>query len=276
MRAQLFGIDVDVLRLREAAERIRGWCESPLDHCHVVVTPNVQHVLLFQRNEDFKQAYACADLVVADGWPLITASRFLASHALPERVAGSDLAPAVLEASQNSENGRPLRVFLLGGRPGVPEKAARNICRKWTRVEVVGTDSPAFGFEQDEAEQSRMVQKVNAASPDFVIVGLGSPKQEVFLSNWQSELRAKVAIAAGATIDFLAGEQKRAPQWIRRLRLEWFHRACSDPMRLGPRYIWGAIGLAGLLSAEIGRKLCAQPEVSLERESNECARLGIE
>src|SRR5690606_3193845 len=124
-----------------------------------------------------------------------------------------------------------------------------------------------FGFERDDAEQLRMLEKVNAVSPDLLIVGLGAPKQELWLSKWRYQLRAKVAIAAGATIDFLAGEQKRAPKLFQSLRLEWLYRACSAPIRRGPRYLGDALGLGSRLTKSVARQLLTPSDVDLEPDS---------
>jgi N-acetylglucosaminyldiphosphoundecaprenol N-acetyl-beta-D-mannosaminyltransferase len=129
-----------------------------------------------------------------------------------------------------------LRVFLLGAAPGIAEQAADRIRKQWPNVDVVGTYSPPLGFENDEAENARTIAAMAAVEHDLLIVGLGAPRQEVWVHNNRHELPAKVAICAGATIDFLAGHRHRSPVWMRRLGLEWFHRVCSEPRRLAGRY----------------------------------------
>lgn len=227
----LFGMRVARVTMGETVERVLGWCrEAPGDSCRYVVTPNVDHAVMFQERPELRAAYEDASLVLADGAPIVLASR-LVGRALPERVAGSDLVPQLLAQSR-----QPLRVFLLGAGPGVAEEAAGNIRRTWGLIEIVGTYSPRLGFEADPAENARILAMIAAAAPDLLVVGLGAPKQELWVHQHRRELRAKVALCAGATIDFLAGHRRRSPLWMQRLGLEWLHRLAAEPRRLASRY----------------------------------------
>ncbi len=228
----LFGMRVSRLSLREAADQVRRWCgEPPGEACRYVVTPNVDHAVMFQHRPDVRDAYDDASLVLADGAPIVWASRLL-RRALPERVAGSDLVPRLFDRAD-----RPLRVFLLGAAPGVADEAARHIATRWSEVEVVGTYSPPLGFENDPQQNERILAAVAAAAPDLLVVGLGAPKQELWVHRHHRELRAKVALCVGATIDFLAGHRRRSPRWMQRVGLEWLHRVLSEPRRLASRYV---------------------------------------
>lgn len=231
----LFGMRINHIDLRGAAQQVLQWAGgNDSSACRFVVTPNVDHAVMYQHRNDLRAAYQDAALVLADGAPLVAASRLL-GRALPERVAGSDLAPKVLEmAAEASE--KPLRVFLLGAGPGVAERAARNITARWQNVEVVGTHCPPLGFENDQQQNVQAIEAVNNASPDLLIVGLGAPKQELWVHRHRGQLDARVALCAGATIDFLAGEKQRSPVWMRRTGLEWVHRLMSEPRRLARRY----------------------------------------
>jgi N-acetylglucosaminyldiphosphoundecaprenol N-acetyl-beta-D-mannosaminyltransferase len=243
--ADLFGMHIARVTMRDAVDQVLFWCGGERgDACRYVVTPNVDHVVMYQHRADLRAAYEDASLVLADGAPLVLASRML-RRALPERVAGSDLVPQVF-ASANS----PLRVFLLGAAPGVAEAAAERIFEKWPGVQVVGTDAPPLGFENDAAENARILAKVNAAAPELLIIGFGAPKQELWVHRHRHELNAKVALCAGATIDFLAGNRRRSPVWMRRVGLEWVHRVASEPRRLGGRYARDAWAFPQLLWRE--------------------------
>jgi N-acetylglucosaminyldiphosphoundecaprenol N-acetyl-beta-D-mannosaminyltransferase len=238
-KIRLFGMDVDALTMRETIGALLTWARAPRGPaCRFVVTPNVDHAVIFQTNETLRAAYAAASLVLADGAPVVAASRLL-RRALPERVPGSDLAPALFQrvAEDASLGGQPLRVFLLGAGPGVAERAAGNIAERWPGVDVVGTLSPPLGFERDAAENERILAAVATARPDMLLVGLGAPKQELWVHAHADCIDAKVALCIGATIDFLAGEKRRAPRWMRRLGLEWLHRLSTEPRRLGKRYL---------------------------------------
>jgi N-acetylglucosaminyldiphosphoundecaprenol N-acetyl-beta-D-mannosaminyltransferase len=228
----LFGMKIDRLRMADAVAKLRSWVDADDAACRYVVTPNVDHTVMFAERADLREAYGTASLVLADGFPVVLASRLL-RRALPERVAGSDLAPALFASTGD---GRRLSVFLLGAAPGVADRAARCIEERWPNVSVVGTYSPPLGFERDERANDEIVQRVNAARPDVLILGLGAPKQELWIAKHHRRLEAKTALCIGATIDFLAGEKARAPRWMQCCGLEWLHRLTSEPKRLFKRY----------------------------------------
>jgi len=141
--------------------------------------------------------------------------------------------PALFAAANDQQ---PLRAYLLGAAPGVAQQAAKNIESRWPVINVVGTYSPPMGFERDEAENREILHRIEAAAPDVLVVGLGAPKQELWVHRHRNRIRAKAALCVGATIDFLAGEKPRAPIWMQHNGLEWFHRLLSDPRRLLMRY----------------------------------------
>jgi N-acetylglucosaminyldiphosphoundecaprenol N-acetyl-beta-D-mannosaminyltransferase len=241
---EIFGMRIHAVREAAAHAIVDRWASAPHDRLRYVVTPNVQHTMVFQEHAGFREAYSAASLVIADGWPLVASSRLLGSP-LPERVTGSDLLPALFDAARPE---RPRSVFLLGAAPGVGEAAARAIHARWPNVRVVGTYSPPLGFERKEEENRSIIARINAVEPDLLVVGLGAPKQELWTYRFQSELRAKVALCLGGTIDFMAGTTKRAPLWVQKARLEWLHRALSEPKRLGRRYAEHAVFFPALVA----------------------------
>ena len=252
-RVELFGISIDALSMGETLEIIQDWAAGEFDRCRYVVTPNVDHVVMVQSPSGLQAAYRDASLVVADGWPVVSAARFLGKP-LPETVPGSDLVPALMQAATVD---RPLRVFLLGAAAGVGDRAAANIKRCFEYVEIAGVYSPPLGFETDERENDKILGLVETSQPDLLIVGLGAPKQELWVHAHRHWLRAKVALCVGATIDFLAGEKTRAPRWMRRMRIEWLHRMLSEPRRLAKRYFHDALLFPQLVCRE-WRKLNAK------------------
>ena len=221
--------------MSEAVAEVRRWVHdstaSPAG-CRFVVTPNVDHAVQLQENSELAAAYREADMILADGQPIVWASRLL-RRPLPERVPGSELVPALFDTCNQHDR---LRVFLLGARPGVAVTAAANMRQRWPNVETVGVYSPPLGFENDPRECNFILGRLALCRPDVVIVGLGAPKQEIWVHRFQQRIPAKVALCVGATIDFLAGEQKRAPVWMRRSGLEWLHRLSTQPRRLIGRY----------------------------------------
>ncbi|ADB17086.1 glycosyl transferase, WecB/TagA/CpsF family [Pirellula staleyi DSM 6068] len=232
-RIELLGLEVDPLRMDQAVGQVMAWVADPVRSCHYVVTPNVDHVVLLEHHTPLREAYSKAGMILVDGMPVYWAAKLL-GRPLPARVPGSDLVPALFNAARSDA---PLRVFLLGAGPGVAQRAASKIEHRWPNVQVVGTYCPPLGFERDEAENQRILEKVSAAHADVLVVGLGAPKQELWVHKFHEQIDCPVALCVGATIDFLAGEKKRAPVWMRQVGLEWLHRACTEPKRLAKRYL---------------------------------------
>jgi N-acetylglucosaminyldiphosphoundecaprenol N-acetyl-beta-D-mannosaminyltransferase len=248
-RVELFGVEIDRLRMDQAVAQLQAWVADSADCCRFVVTPNVDHVVMLQHHAGLQAAYRDAGMVLVDGAPVLWASRLLRPHGggFPERVAGSDLVPALFQATTTDS---PLTTYLLGAAPGVAERAAANIRQRWPAVQVVGTYSPPIGFDRDEAENESIFGRLAAARPDVLIVGLGAPKQELWVHKHRERLNAKVALCVGATIDFLAGERSRAPVWMRDAGLEWLYRVATEPRRLASRYAKDAIAFPRIVARE--------------------------
>ena len=179
-----------------------------------------------------REAYEGANMVLADGHPIVWTS-MITGERLPERVAGSELVPQLFDSFNERGN---LKVFLLGAAEGVAATAAENMKKQWPNVETVGVYSPPLGFEKNPEESEIILEKLAQANADVVVVGLGAPKQEIWVSKYSDRIPAAAALCVGATIDFLAGEKKRAPVWMQRSGIEWLHRMCSEPKRLVKRY----------------------------------------
>lgn len=237
-KIEMFGITIDELSMNEAVNVLKDWLLEEHRYCKYVVTPNVDHVVKLDTNQAFKKAYSDASMVLADGNPIVLSSKIFGMP-LPETVPGSDLVPNIFNAF-NVLN-KPLTVYLLGAMLGVGEQAAINIQEKWPNVKVVGTLSPHFGFEKDDDYCSHICELIALSKADLLVIGLGAPKQELWVNKYQKKIPVKVALCVGATIDFLAGNVNRAPIWIRKLGLEWMHRMMSDPKRLVKRYVGDVI-----------------------------------
>jgi N-acetylglucosaminyldiphosphoundecaprenol N-acetyl-beta-D-mannosaminyltransferase len=231
-KSHLFGIGIDAIDMPQAVEQILAWTRDGNPECRYVVTPNVDHAVLLREHELLQRAYGEADLILADGHPIVWASRLLGKP-VPERVPGSDLVPNLFSAVADGET---LTVFLLGAAEGVARRAAANMKDRWPNVVTVGTCSPPPGFERDPRECDSILKQIADVHPDVLIVGLGAPKQECWIHEHHQQIRASVALCVGATIDFLAGEKRRAPRWVQRAGLEWAHRMLSEPKRLLRRY----------------------------------------
>ncbi|HEV8072300.1 MAG TPA: WecB/TagA/CpsF family glycosyltransferase [Planctomycetaceae bacterium] len=244
---ELFGINLHPCRMSEAVDELCVWIASSGSRCRYVVTPNVNHAVLLQRHAQFARVYADADFVLADGVPIVLFARIF-GRSVPERVAGSDLVPLLFDRARTES---PIRVYLLGARPEVSERASKAIENRWPGIRVVGRHSPPLGFEHSETENARILAQIAAAAPDVLIVGLGAPKQELWVHQHRDRIGAKVALCVGATIDFLAGEKQRAPRWMRRSGLEWMHRVALEPRRLSGRYLRDGLALPGLVFREL-------------------------
>src|SRR5690606_6165807 len=207
-----------------------------------VLTPNLDIHRRLCRDPEFSDLCEGATLRLADGMPLIWASR-LRGTPLPERVAGSDL--MVPLAARAAREGRS--VFLLGGNPGAADGAAAKLLDQAPGLEVAGTECPPFGFEGDEAYLDRLRARLLGTSPDIIFVGLGSPKQERLIRDLRELLPRAWFLGVGITLSFGAGEVRRAPVWMRKCGLEWWHRLIQEPRRLGRRYLVEGGAAAGML-----------------------------
>ena len=242
----------DNVTMIEAIARIDQLLQR--DRPALVVTPNADHVVRMQRDRQYATIVSRADLVLADGQPVIWASRLLGTP-LKERVAGSDLLPRLCEHAAI----QGYRVFFLGGDPGAAEGAKAVLERKCPDLQVVGASCPPYGFERSPAHDDEVVAAVRSARPDILFVGLGSPKQEVWIDSHQHKHLATVSIGIGISFGFVSGQVKRAPVWMQRAGLEWFHRLGSEPGRLWKRYIIRGPQFITLLAGELWHKWIFRP-----------------
>ncbi len=160
-RVQLFGCKIDRVRMPQAVTRVYRLINGFTGTCRYVVTPNVDHVVMLEHHEGLRRAYDDADVVLADGMPVVLASRLL-GRSLPERVTGADLTVALFEAAEYRGG---MRVFLLGAGPGVAEQAAAKIHQRWPAVEVTGTYSPPMGFEKDPQQNAEILSALPRRVP---------------------------------------------------------------------------------------------------------------
>lgn len=189
----------------------------------------VHTIVEAQDRPDLRDLLNTADLVAPDGMPLVWLQR--ASGRPCERVCGPDLMLALLDRGRATG----ARHFFYGGAEGVASDLARRMAQRYPGLRVAGTESPPFRRLSPE-EDAAAVERINAAAPDFVWVGLGSPQQELWLATHRDRLAAPVLLAVGAAFDFHAGRRPRAPELMRRTGTEWLFRLAAEPRRLGRRY----------------------------------------
>lgn len=232
----MMGVPLDQLNTEQALEIISEMIASRTPH--LLATANVDFLAQVQSDDALRRILIDADLILCDGTPLVWMSKWLGDP-LPERLAGSDLVPLLLDLAQ--ENGH--RVFFLGGRDEVVAIAEDKIKERWPRLQIAGMYSPPFA-PMDQMDHAGICQRIREAKADMLFVSFGCPKQEKWLSMNFRDAGVPVAIGVGATIDFLAGAVKRAPVWMRKTGLEWFFRVAQEPKRLAHRY-WTDIRIVG-------------------------------
>ncbi|AMW26865.1 WecB/TagA/CpsF family glycosyltransferase [Arthrospira platensis] len=224
---KLFNICIDNITTEQLLEELgrRGG---------IVFTPNVDHLMRLQKDKEFYDIYNKSDYRVCDSQIVYYASRLL-NQPITEKISGSDLFPAFYNYYRDCEE---ITIFLLGAAEGVAARAKVKINEKVGREMVVDCYSPPFGFEKDELECQRIVDRINHSKASVLAIGVGAPKQEKWIMKHKDKLNhAKIFLAIGATIDFEAGEKPRSPQWISEAGLEWLHRLVSEPLRLWKRYL---------------------------------------
>jgi N-acetylglucosaminyldiphosphoundecaprenol N-acetyl-beta-D-mannosaminyltransferase len=207
-----------------------------------ILTVNVDILRSLSRNTELAALAEESEIVVADGMPLVWAAS-LAGYTVPERVTGASLVSTLAEAAAGSSRS----VFLVGGEPGVPEAAGRALVERFPGLRIAGTDSPPFGFEKDPQQLAALVDRIAAARPDLVLVGLGFPKQERLIARLRPLLPGAWMLGCGAGIPFAAGQFRRAPAFLQRIGAEWLHRLLLEPRRLARRYLLHDLPFAILL-----------------------------
>lgn len=198
---------------------------------HLIMTINVDQVLLVQRQKSLADAFMGASIRTLDGVPLVWLAKALGVVNV-QRNTGADLIYQVCERSADTA----WRVGIAGGRSGVARLAADNLRARYKGVQVFGIDFPKIDNASDEIS-SDFIETLRKLEIDVLFLCLGCPKQEIWFQHWKSELPGGVYVGAGAAVDFAAGTAKRAPRVLQDFGLEWFWRLCHDPRRLARRYL---------------------------------------
>jgi N-acetylglucosaminyldiphosphoundecaprenol N-acetyl-beta-D-mannosaminyltransferase len=230
-RTRLMGAPMDVVSEARAVHDIVAAAEAGQGHW--TITANLDHLRRYHRHPAQKSLIDEADLVVADGMPLIWASR-LAGEPLPERVAGSRMVWSICEIA----SARGQTVFLLGGDPGVAERAAQVFQDRYPGLRIAGTNCPTPGFEHDELQLGRIQRQITDAQPNIVFVALGFPKQDHLIRRLRRALPHASFLGVGISLSYATGDVSRAPDWVCQLGLEWAYRLAQEPTRqLVRRYV---------------------------------------
>ncbi|MDX1640824.1 MAG: WecB/TagA/CpsF family glycosyltransferase [Balneolaceae bacterium] len=232
-RVNILGTRVSRYNLSETVELMTDAIQNQ-KKLRIAVTP-VNCILWARKNSRLREIYNSAEIVTADGVPVVWASK-LFKKPIRGRVTGLDLLPefAKVAASKN------FSFFFLGAAEGVGERLARALQDNYPGLNIAGTYSPPFAVKFSEEENERIIDKVNRANPDVLWVSLTAPKQDYWIASHFDKLNVSVAIGVGAAFDVVAGNVKRSPEWMQKWGLEWLFRLIQEPRRLARRYLFEA------------------------------------
>jgi N-acetylglucosaminyldiphosphoundecaprenol N-acetyl-beta-D-mannosaminyltransferase len=245
-RVHVLGCPIDAVTMEQALARVEDAIQQSQRLQHVSI--NAAKLVKFQRDPALREAVTGCHLITADGQAIVWAARILGLP-LPERVAGIDLLDALLRIAPE----RGYRVFLLGARPTVLERAEKAIIERYPGVVVAGRHHGYFTRE----EEPSVVEQIHEARPHLLFIALETPAKELFLARHRSRLSVPYAMGVGGAFDILAGVRHRAPRWLRQLGLEWLFRLAQDPRRLAGRYVVGNTKFTWLVIREAARRRLA-------------------
>ncbi|MCK9479915.1 MAG: WecB/TagA/CpsF family glycosyltransferase [Firmicutes bacterium] len=225
--SEILGVKISKVTMEQAVDAAASF--SARGVC-VVFTPNPEIIMFANSDENYKKALNSADMLLADGIGVVMAASLL-KRPLPERVAGYDFVCRLLKAGYS--------FYLLGAKPSVAERAAQKLIN--SGVNVVGHH---HGYFDDD---DTIIADINEKKPDVLLVCLGAPKQEYWITQNKSQLPNCICVGAGGTLDVLAGEVKRAPSFVQRANIEWLYRAIKQPSRFKrlliiPKFLFKIIG----------------------------------
>lgn len=240
----IFGMPIDNVSLDEAARLVERAVEKR--ERLSFVTPNVNWMVRALKQPDAMRQIIDADLSLADGAPVVWLARKLGVP-LQERVAGADLFERLRR--DTGKGTLPIRIFFFGGREGAAESAHQALAEEQGRLVAAGWHNPGFG-DVDSMSSTEIVDKINAAKPDFVLVSLGAVKGQTWIERNQPHLEAPVIAHLGAVVDFVAGTVRRAPKWMSKIGLEWLWRIFAEPS-LWARYWTDGTSLLSLTRREL-------------------------
>lgn len=242
----VLGVKVDAVQIPDVILQMRDWIAQRGRSRYIAVT-GMHGVMEAHHSAECRSVLDGADMVVPDGMPLVWIGR-LRGHSLRRRVYGPELMQRFCR--QTSRCG--YRHFIYGGHASVPEEVAGRLRALCPGIRIVGGDSPPFRALTPE-EDAAVVQAINNAAPDVLWIGLGTPKQELWMRKHRDLLQVPVMVGVGAAFDFLAARKKQAPAWMRENGLEWLFRLVQEPGRLWKRYLVGGSKFVFLAALDLFR-----------------------
>lgn len=230
---------IDNLTAKEAKSLVDQLINEP--GYHYVVTPNSDIVVKMQDDPKLKKVCEKADLILTDGQIVVKLSR-KGKYPIKERIAMTDFVWDVLDLADE----KGYKVFLFGGKEEVLKQATAKISGKYSKLDIVDSYSPPFGFENNKEQLKATNERIKASGADILIVFLGCPKQEMFIARNKELYKVPISITMGGCVDFIAGGVKRAPKWMQDIGFEWFYRFLQEPGRMFKRYFVDDIRIFGL------------------------------
>ena len=219
-KIDIHGVMIDNVTMEEALDKVLSMLEGQTPQ--KIFTPNSEIIMQATRDPELRDILNSAELIVPDGAGVILASRIMKNE-LKEKVSGIDLVRQIFANTKK----RPASFFILGGKPGVAEKASVNIVYDYPKAKINGYRNGYF----DESEVPEIIKQINESRAEILLVGLGAPKQEKWIHRYANELNCKILMGIGGSIDVFAGTAKLAPEFMRRAGLEWLYRLIKEPKR---------------------------------------------
>lgn len=242
-RVSIFGVKIFNINLQDTTKLLNAYLKG--NKLNKIYTPNTEIVMAAKNDSQIKEILNRGDLLIPDGIGLVYGSR-IKGKPLKERVTGYDISIKLLEtANQNKYS-----LFLLGGEVGIAKMAAEKISKEYPNIEILGYHHGYFKGShlgiQDSREENEIIHEINMKNPDIIFVGLGFPRQEIWIDRNAHRLNARIAIGNGGVMDILAGKSKRAPEIYQKLGLEWLYRLLKEPSRIKrqlaiPKFIFNII-----------------------------------
>lgn len=242
-KVNIFGVDILNISFKEAVEMVKRLLKE--DKPHYIITPNTEIVYDAKNNKEMAEIINKADMTIADGIGLVYASK-IRKKPLKERVTGYDLSMELLNICE--EEGYSL--YLLGTKEEIVKKAYDRIKEERPKINLVGYHNGFFkgahlGYENHE-EENEIIEEINRLKADIIFLGLGYPKQEIWINSNINKLNTRLVIGNGGVIDVIAGDVKRAPDIFIKLNLEWFYRLITNPSRIKrqlaiPKFLFSVI-----------------------------------
>lgn len=219
----ILGVQIDAVTREEAGKITENLIKQSNKSCKMIFAPNVEFIMYAQKDKEFFDILKQSSLSTPDSIGVIIGAK-LQKKSFPERIPGQSYFRKIIELS----NEKGYSIYLLGGKPGIPEKAKENLEKIFPNVNIVGVHHGYF----NENEEKEVIEEINKLQPNVLFVALGAPRQEKWIYNHRNELKVDVATGQGGTYDYEAGKIKRAPVWVQKIGMEWFWRLCREPKRI--------------------------------------------